>query len=159
VTALVITLMVMGSVAELAGIGLIAFEIRSDRRRAAQLVETELDEPPIKTPVGRSLGMAYELDGREPTIEERVANLESGLENLRTTQTQGTQAMQEQLATVVRAAAAELDQRAHARVEEMRLFVRELLTGDLRERKLGVSLLIAGVLLAMAGNILSVLCG
>lgn len=158
-TALVVALMVAGSFSEIAGIALIAFEIRSDRLRAARLVATDRDQPPILTPVGRSLGMAYEVDGREPSIEERVADLERRVDELTTSLTQRTQALQEQLATVVRGAAVALDQRAHDRVEEMRAFVRELLTGDLRQRKIGVALLIAGVVLATVGNVLSVACG
>jgi hypothetical protein len=154
-TALAIVLIVAGAVLELAGIAMIALQIRSDQQRARELVGEPLEPPGVTVPVGRSLTLPYDVEGRQPTLEERVERVEADVAHMRQDLLARTQELQENLGSSILGAADKLERQAQIRDEALRDLLRDVLTGDLGRRRLGVAFVLVGLVVATAGNLVS----
>ena len=150
-----VALILVGGVLEIVAIVRLALSIKADRQRAAPLFRKDVTIRPPAARVGASLPLSYAIHGREPTIEERVEQLEEQVARLRDDTRSRVESLQNELHAAVQRAAGAIGEEAQARYEALRLVMGELLTADLSHRKQTVFLLITGVSLATAGSFLS----
>jgi hypothetical protein len=130
-----VSLAISGGLFELAGLALVAIEIRGDR----ELAEKYLNAHPIPT---GPLSPFRRL--RDPRLDQ----LRSGDPRYRTEQ------QERDLETATGAA----ERTARDQQEAFLNFVRELLQGGLGRRKLGALLLAVGIVLSVGGSIVSTAC-
>jgi hypothetical protein len=151
--ALAICLSVAGGISEFVGLAMVVREIRSDRRRASEILDLRREiqlrppveepppgEPPISAPTWKDVteGTATkELEQRIARVGGKVSELEARIERQK----------QEIGIEVIR----EIDRGDN----EMRQRFREILTSSLRERWIGVSALLFGIALSATGSVLS----
>jgi hypothetical protein len=134
----VITLAASSAVFELAGLGLVAFEIRSDRELAVRYLTQIQDAPPvgIQAPMVRpQMQMVNDAMLRQGTTQQQ-------LDNLRT-------ANASELKRIGEAAS----RAAYEERTRFASFVQELLQGGLGQRKTGAVLVAVGIVLGAAANI------
>jgi hypothetical protein len=94
-------------------------------------------------------------EGREPTLEERVEHAERRITEAEEKLERRVDDLSARIAQLARDAA-DIEFDSHRREEATRAFLREALTADLGRRRLGVVLLMIGIVAATAGNLLGV---
>jgi hypothetical protein len=149
--ALAVALMTAGAVAEVFGVGLVVFDIRSAVKRARQFDSQPFEQALPLTPV---VGRSSILGGEDATLtpEERIERLEREV----ATQGQWTENRIGELRDRMSSVAMEVAERKmddHLLEERVRGFFREILTADIRRRTAGVVLIVFGIGLALAGNL------
>ena len=150
--AIVLTL--SGGVAELVGLGLVAWEIRQDRAQARRLFHGDVV---VKvggaTATARAGGVAVLTGGPEPTVEERVDKLEEEVRRQREAFDQRVAEVRAELSREVSAQVA--DARAAAAEDSQKVWraIQAMLEGGLGRRALGVGLFAVGLILSVAGNV------
>jgi hypothetical protein len=138
VSLAVILLAAASGVLELAGLGLVAYEIRSDRDLAVRYLTRIQEAPPvgIQGPMVRpEVRMMDDMLLRQGTAEQQVAKLRDAHSGELRRITEATS----------RAAYEERARFAN--------FVQELLQGGLGQRKIGAVLVAVGIVLGAAANI------
>jgi len=155
-TWLVILLSAASGLSELAGVFLVVREIAADRRRAQELFPTAEQVPrrersyPPRVPAPGPNPWAQLTLPRAGELEQQVGR---GLAMLANAMIDLRKALDTQLDSSV----AELRQEAEVREAEIRSHLGYVLAGSIRERLIGVILLAAGIVLAVAANVLSAL--
>jgi hypothetical protein len=137
--------------AELEGLYLVAREIGTAVRQAQRVAAKRFEQAlPIKVKQGRR--PMPKAQGH--ALEHRVGHLEAVTKELEDLVYQRTGDLNDRIAQLAMDVAdRELD--LHTREKAIREFLREMLTADLRKRRLGVGLLAVGIVLATAGNLVS----
>ncbi len=155
VCVLAVVLMLAGAVAELGGLGLVVLDIQSARRHARALASQGFEQAlPVTAVVGRA-----EPSGAEtgtPTQEQRIEALERDLHTLGEWTENRLKELRERVSSVAMGVA-DRQMEAHLLEERIRGFLREILTADLGRRKVGAVLIAVGIVLALAGNLVSLL--
>lgn len=143
--------MVLGGATELGGLYFVAREIGTAVRQARRVAPEPFEQAlPIKPDQGRR-PMPKPLG---PTLENRLGHVEALTKELEDLIYQRTGDLNDRIAQLATDLAdRELD--VHTREKAIRSFLREMLTADLRKRRLGVALLVVGIVLATAGNLVS----
>jgi hypothetical protein len=150
---LAICFSVVGGLTEIAGLAMVVREIRSDGLRAREILDLRRDlrpprvepqspelQPPIKDPTWKDVAegtATRELEGRIAQVAGDVSELSARVERQKF----------ELGIDVLR----EIDRGDN----EMRQRFREILTGSMRERWIGVLALLIGILLSATGSVLS----
>jgi len=155
-TWLIILLSAAGGLCELSGLFLVVREIAADRRRAQELFPTGQQPPrrtrryPPRVPAPGPDPWAQLRPPRSGELEQRVGR---GLAMLANAMTDLRKATDAQLDSSV----AELRREADLRETEIRSHLGYVLAGSIRERLIGAALLAAGIVLAVAANVVSAL--
>lgn len=146
--AVIASLAVVGLICELGGLWLITREIRSDRDAARAAAEGSSDSDLTLT-VGMSLTMPYNIEGREPTLEERLERVEERVAGL----AEREHRVRDELQDYVNQKISHVEKAAVGRDEALRRFLSDLLEGSLRQRRVGVALFAVGATLAAASSV------
>lgn len=133
-----VLLAILGLSAELFGLGLVAFDIAQDRRRARELLEGDAG----RFPVGRSITMPYRIEGHEAAVEGRLNRVEEQIADLQAVEGELRSAYQDELAK---------------RVGALVRFLNEQLSGGIGRRAIGAVLFAGGALLGAAANVVGAL--
>ncbi len=152
--AVIAALAVVGLLCELSGLGLVVRGIRSDRR-AARAAEEGEPESDLTLAVGFSLEARYNIEGAEPTLEERVERLEKRVEQVAASEAE----VRDEVQDYVNRKLSDVEHAGLGRDKALRRFLYELLEGDLRQRKWGVGLFAVGATLAAASSVWGALAG
>jgi hypothetical protein len=147
--------MVAGGTLEAVGIGLIAWQIRRDRSRADRLLRR-----PHTILVGSirsesAVGTPTVTGGREPTPEQRLDHLEHQVRVLQDDLGEAQRELRSELRADVEGAESRVASRLEEAASERRDVLVDILAGSLRERRIGVGVLLLGVALATAANVWS----
>ena len=152
--AVIAALAVVGLLCELSGLGLVVRGIRSDRR-AARAAEEGEPESDLTLAVGFSLEARYNIEGAEPTLEERVERLEKRVEQVAASEAE----VRDEVQDYVNRKLSDVEHAGLGRDKALRHFLRELLEGDLSNQLRGVILFGVGALLATLSSVWDVLAG
>ena len=133
-----IALTVAGGAAEIIGLALAVLGVKEDRDRARAVVAVER---PVETrPVGRSLGLPFEVEGTEPErspLEERVATLERAVREAQLTEERRFRELEEQVQDEVNRVFFGARERVIEADERLRRFLADLVGGGVGKRLVG----------------------
>lgn len=141
VTTLAVALWILGGLAELAGLFFVVKQISHDRALATRYVEELPQVPSFGHPVGPQkphVALVRDWERRQGTAEEQIRRAQTEYDR--------------EIARIRDAAASS----AHDQRNAFLNFIGDLLTVGLGRRRLGVALLALGMLLGVAGNLVSV---
>jgi hypothetical protein len=106
-------------------------------------------------PVTKTLGVAYDISGKQPPLEQRVERLERRLRAQGSEMSQAIEElrsdMRKETYSKIQAAMAEAEEREN----RLRAFISETYGLGLLRRKVGVGLFVAGLALSAAGNLVA----
>lgn len=151
----IVALMVVGGLLELAGISLLILQIRGDRERARRLMRRDQVVHLGGVASATAIGGVTVTGGAEPTLAERVTRLEAALLEIRAGLAETESKLRAELREEIAGATGRVDAALREQGQELRTFLSELLTGDLRRRWVGVVVLSGGIVLATAANVWS----
>ena len=105
--------------------------------------------------MGFSLEARYNIEGAEPTLEERVERLEKRVEQVAASEAE----VRDEVQDYVNRKLSDVEHAGLGRDKALRHFLRELLEGDLSNQLRGVILFGVGALLATLSSVWDVLAG
>ena len=152
----VVALMVGGGALEAIGIGLIARQIRRDRRRADRLLHRDqivYVGPSVEHE--RALGGLAVTGGQPPTTEDRLDSLKHQMLGLRADLDEERRKLRSELRDDIERAENRAGRRLGDATSDLRDTLVEILAGSLNERRFGVGVLLAGITVATAANVWS----
>jgi hypothetical protein len=156
-TAWVAVLATIGFLAEVGGVGLIVFDIR-DSRRQARLVMERGQTVPLGQVVSEERAVPMQVvGGRQPSLVERVANLERLYRELDERLVNGLGAVRRELRADATERARHVEEIVRADYAALRDVLGDMLAGSLGRRIWGVVLVVLGVAASWAANLVSAL--
>ena len=150
---LIVTLMVLGAGLELAGLGFVVWEVRSDARRIRAYAQRPITVRVHQAVAAMTSSGSIEVTGgREPTIEEKVARLEQAISELRESLTDLPGQLREELHREISDAAKQVEKTLKDDQKAIEQLFTDTNTGL---RAWGVGLFFFGLALQTAANVWS----
>jgi hypothetical protein len=152
-----VVLATVGFLAEVGGVGLIVFDIR-DSRRQARLVMERGQTVPLGQVVDEERAPPMQVvGGRQPSLAERVADLERRYRELDERLVDGLSAVRRELRADASERARHVEEIVRADYTALRDVLGDMLAGSLGRRIWGVVLVVLGVAASWAANLVSAL--
>jgi hypothetical protein len=156
-TAWVVVLATIGFFAEVGGVGLIAFDIRDSRRQARRIMERG-QTVRLGQAVSEERALPIQaVGGRQPSLAERVADLERRYRELAERLVDGLGAVRRELRADASERARHVEEIVRADYAVLRDVLGDMLAGSLGRRIWGVVLVVLGVAASWAANLVSAL--
>jgi hypothetical protein len=146
-------LTIAGAAAELAGLGLVVFDVRHTRRSARRARQQYAPPEPMTFPVAKSFSFSYEVEGKQPPLHERVERLEQVIADVRTDYLHRIDTLQSQLREEAFERIRTTMDEAEERERGLREFISNQLDSGVGRRVAGTILFACGVILSAAGNL------
>ena len=149
-----VALALIGTLLELGGLSVVAWEIRNDRRHAKKLfgaIQVSLHPARAYSRAGAVIGTG----GREPTQEERIETLEADLASLRTEMDDRLFEERKKRDQAIDAAHARTTSELDRVDKQLRGELEEVLVGNWRLRAFGAVLIALGIAFTSAATVVA----